>query len=94
MNPNKALWEKGDFTRLARNMRGSGDALVRSIGVRPALKVLDLGCGDGTTAIPAAQAGADVLGVDIASNLVPPATAAPRSSVLRTCGSRRAMPPT
>ena len=70
MNPNKALWEKGDFTRLARNMRSSGDALVRSIGVRPGLKVLDLGCGDGTTAIPAAQAGADVLGVDIASNLV------------------------
>ena len=70
MNPNKALWEKGDFTRLARNMRSSGEALVRSIGVRPALKVLDLGCGDGTTAIPAAQAGAEVLGVDIASNLV------------------------
>ncbi len=70
MNPNKALWEKGDFTRLARTMRGSGEALVKSIGVGPGLKVLDLGCGDGTTAIPEAQQGADVLGVDIASNLV------------------------
>ena len=70
MNPNKALWEKGDFTRLARNMRRSGEALVASIGVKPGMKVLDLGCGDGTTAIPEAQAGADVLGVDIASNLV------------------------
>ena len=70
MNPNKALWEKGDFTRLARNMRKSGEALVRSIGVGPGMKVLDLGCGDGTTAIPAAQLGADVQGVDIASNLV------------------------
>jgi len=70
MNPNKALWEKGDFTRLANTMRGSGEALVASLGVKPGMKVLDLGCGDGTTAIPEAQAGADVLGVDIASNLV------------------------
>jgi SAM-dependent methyltransferase len=70
MNPNKALWEKGDFTRIAQAMRGSGAAFVESLGVRPGMKVLDLGCGDGTTAIPAAQRGADVLGVDIASNLV------------------------
>jgi SAM-dependent methyltransferase len=70
MNPNQALWEKGDFTRLARNMRDSGEALVKSIGVTRAMKVLDLGCGDGTTAIPAARLGAEVLGVDIARNLV------------------------
>ena len=70
MNPNQALWEKGDFTRVAAAMRGSGEALVREIGVRPGVKVLDLGCGDGTTALPAAQLGADVLGVDIARNLV------------------------
>lgn len=70
MNANKELWEKGDFTRMAATMRESGEALVRSIGVTEDLQVLDLGCGDGTTAIPAAQLGADVLGVDIASNLV------------------------
>jgi ubiquinone/menaquinone biosynthesis C-methylase UbiE len=70
MNPNKALWEKGDFTRIASTMRASGEAFVKSLGVGPGMKVLDLGCGDGTTAIPAAQLGADVLGVDIASNLV------------------------
>jgi SAM-dependent methyltransferase len=70
VNPNKALWEKGDFTRIAEAMRSSGDALVRGLGIRPGLKVLDLGCGDGTTALPAARLGADVLGVDIASNLV------------------------
>jgi SAM-dependent methyltransferase len=69
-NPNKALWEKGDFTRIARTMRESGEALVRAIGVAPGERVLDLGCGDGTTALPAAQLGADVLGVDIAANLV------------------------
>ena len=70
MNPNKALWEKGDFTRIAESMRESGEALVQSLGITKGLKVLDLGCGDGTTALPAAQLGADVLGVDIARNLV------------------------
>ena len=70
MNPNKTLWEKGDFTRIAQSMRESGEAVVESLGVKPGLKVLDLGCGDGTTALPAAQRGADVLGVDIARNLV------------------------
>ncbi len=70
MNPNKALWEKGDFTRIAATMRESGEALVKGLGITRGLKVLDLGCGDGTTAIPAAKLGADVLGVDIARNLV------------------------
>ena len=70
MNPNKALWEKGDFTRIAAGMRESGEALVGELGIIPGLAVLDLGCGDGTTAVPAARLGADVLGVDIASNLV------------------------
>src|SRR4029077_8915267 len=70
MNPNKALWEKGDFTRIAQSMRQSGEALVRSLGVTKGLKVLDLGCGDGTTALPEAKLGAEVLGVDIAANLV------------------------
>ena len=70
MNPNKALWEKGDFTRLAETMRESGAALVNKLGITKGLKVLDLGCGDGTTAIPEAKLGADVLGVDIATNLV------------------------
>jgi SAM-dependent methyltransferase len=69
-NPNQALWEKGDFTRIAVSMRESGEALVKSIGVTKGLKVLDLGCGDGTTALPEAKLGADVLGVDIARNLV------------------------
>jgi alkyl hydroperoxide reductase subunit AhpC/SAM-dependent methyltransferase len=69
-NPNKALWEKGDFTRIAESMRESGESLVQSLGITRGLKVLDVGCGDGTTAIPEARLGADVLGVDIARNLV------------------------
>jgi SAM-dependent methyltransferase len=70
MNPNQALWEKGNFTRIAATMRESGAALINRIGVTKGMKVLDLGCGDGTTAIPAAKSGANVLGVDIARNLV------------------------
>ena len=66
MNPNKALWEKGDFTRIAASMRESGEAVVAGLGITKGLKVLDLGCGDGTTALPEARLGADVLGVDIA----------------------------
>jgi ubiquinone/menaquinone biosynthesis C-methylase UbiE len=70
MNPNKALWEKGDFTRIAATMRQSGEALVKELGIKKGIDVLDLGCGDGTTALPAAKLGANVLGVDIAQNLV------------------------
>ena len=70
MNPNKALWEKGDFTEIAAFMRDSGEALVQSIGITPPLKALDLGCGDGTTAMPMAMLGAEVTGIDIARNLV------------------------
>src|SRR5262249_41272851 len=70
MNPNKALWEKGDFTRIAATMRESGDQLVEKLGVGKGMMVLDLGCGDGTTAVPEAKRGADVLGVDMARNLV------------------------
>src|SRR5215469_5703786 len=69
-NPNKALWEKGDFTEIAAFMRESGEAIVQSLGVTPQMRVLDLGCGDGTTALPLARAGAEVTGIDIARNLV------------------------
>jgi SAM-dependent methyltransferase len=85
MNPNKALWEKGDFTRIAESMRGSGEALVKTFGITNGLKVLDLGCGDGTTAVPEARLGADVLGVDIASNLVEAGNARAQSLGLTNC---------
>lgn len=70
MNPNQALWEKGDFTRIAAAMRESGQALVDKLGVTRGMKVLDLGCGDGTTALPSARHGAEVTGVDISTMLV------------------------
>jgi SAM-dependent methyltransferase len=85
MNANKELWEKGDFTRIAESMRESGEALVAELGVTEGLKVLDLGCGDGTTALPAAQLGADVLGVDIAANLVAAGNARAQALGLTNC---------
>ena len=69
-NPNKELWEKGDFTRIADTMRTSGDALVESLGVTEGMDVLDVGSGDGTTAVPSAQRGAKVRAVDISEPLV------------------------
>ncbi len=85
MNPNKALWEKGDFTRIAESMRESGEALVAKLGITRGLKVLDLGCGDGTTAIPAAKLGAEVLGVDIAKNLVDAGNVRAKNEGLTNC---------
>ncbi|HWJ90719.1 MAG TPA: methyltransferase domain-containing protein [Flavisolibacter sp.] len=85
MNPNKALWEKGDFTRIAETMRESGSALVAKLEIKKGLKVLDVGCGDGTTAIPAGRTGAEVLGVDIARNLVEAGNARAAQEGLSNC---------
>jgi ubiquinone/menaquinone biosynthesis C-methylase UbiE len=85
MNPNKALWEKGDFTVIAETMRESGAALVARLGITKNMKVLDLGCGDGTTAIPEAKLGADVLGVDIARNLVAAGNSRAKAEGLTNC---------
>ena len=93
-NPNKALWEKGDFTQIAASMRESGEALVGKLGITEGMQVLDLGCGDGTTAVPAAQLGAEVLGVDIASNLVAAGKARAEELGLTNSPSRRATPRT
>lgn len=84
-NPNKALWEKGDFTRIAETMRESGADLVSKLGITKGLKVLELGCGDGTTAIPEARLGAQVLGVDIAQNLVAAGNARAKAEGLTSC---------
>jgi SAM-dependent methyltransferase len=85
MNPNKALWEKGDFTRIADSMRESGEGLVQKLGLTKGMKVLDLGCGDGTTALPEAKLGADVLGVDIAANLVEAGNGRAKEAGLANC---------
>ncbi len=85
MNANKALWEKGDFTQIANTMRESGVTLVSKLGITKDLHVLDLGCGDGTTAIPEARLGAHVLGVDIARNLVEAGNIRAKAEGLTNC---------
>ena len=85
MNPNKALWEKGDFTKIAETMRESGTAFVATLGITNGMRVLDLGCGDGTTALPEAQLGAIVLGVDIAQNLVEAGNKRAKAAGLANC---------
>jgi ubiquinone/menaquinone biosynthesis C-methylase UbiE len=85
MNPNKALWEKGDFTRIAETMRDSGSAFVSTLDITSGLTILDLGCGDGNTAIPAAKLHANVVGVDIASNLVDAGNARAKKEGLSNC---------
>ncbi|HTD74160.1 MAG TPA: class I SAM-dependent methyltransferase [Steroidobacteraceae bacterium] len=85
MNPNQVLWEKGDFTRIAQSMRRSGESLVKGLEITKGMKILDLGCGDGTTALPEAMLGADVLGVDIAGNLIEAGKTRARDAGLTNC---------
>jgi ubiquinone/menaquinone biosynthesis C-methylase UbiE len=85
MNPNKTLWEKGDFTKIAETMRDSGEVLVSKLGITKNIQILDLGCGDGTTAIPEARLGAKVLGVDIAGNLVAAGNKRAKAEGLHNC---------
>jgi len=85
MNPNQALWEKGDFTKIAQVMRKSGELLVAKLGITNDMHILDLGSGDGTTAIPEARLGATVLGVDIARNLVEAGNQRAKAEGLTNC---------
>lgn len=85
ISPNQALWEKGDFTKLAATMREAGTCFIEKTGIRASDKVLDLGCGDGTTALPSARIGADVTGIDIARNLVEAGNRRAAAEGLKNC---------
>jgi len=61
--------QKGDFTEIAAFMRQCGEAVVEPLEITPPLRALD-GCGDGTTAVPMARLGAEVVGIDIGRNHV------------------------
>ena len=73
MNPNQALWENGDFTRIAESMRDSGEALVKELGIANGMAVLDVGCGCGVTTIELARAvgpSGHVVGLDVSEPML------------------------
>jgi len=66
----RSVWTGGDFLPIARSFAPGAQEFIRRLGIRPGETVLDVACGTGNLAIPAAQAGARVTGIDIAPNLI------------------------
>jgi ubiquinone/menaquinone biosynthesis C-methylase UbiE len=66
----KSTWMAGDFSQIAKCIESTAETFVDRLNIQPGTKVLDVACGSGNLAIPAAKKGADVTGVDIADNLV------------------------
>src|ERR1044072_5600854 len=66
----KATWMAGDFGRIAKQIAASGDEFISRLGLKSGDRVLDVACGSGNLAVPAARTGATVTGVDIATNLL------------------------
>jgi SAM-dependent methyltransferase len=79
----KSTWMAGDFGHFARYMRAGEMEFFPDLGVRAGERVLDVACGAGQLSFPAARAGADVTGVDIATNLIEQARAAAAAQGLR-----------
>jgi SAM-dependent methyltransferase len=71
----RATWISGDFGQIAKFLASEAEDFINRLGVQPGSKVLDVACGTGNLALPAARLGADVTGVDIAPNLVEQARA-------------------
>jgi len=65
----RTTWSAGDFDAIAERIWGVGDDLVGRVGVGEGDAVLDVACGTGNAAIPAAVAGAAVTGLDITPEL-------------------------
>ena len=66
----RATWIAGDFGQIAKYYTDEAEDFINRLNLKPGMKVLDVACGTGNLALPAARAGADVTGVDIAPNLV------------------------
>jgi ubiquinone/menaquinone biosynthesis C-methylase UbiE len=66
----KTTWEAGDFSEVAKHIGTAAEEFVERLNIQPGMKVLDVACGSGNLAIPAARKGADVTGLDLAENLV------------------------
>ena len=66
----KSTWSAGDFGKIAVIIDAAGDEFIERLGIKAGERVLDVACGTGNLAIPAARAGGVVTGIDIAPNLV------------------------
>ena len=66
----RSTWMAGDFGQIARVAERSAEEFVGRLGLRPGMRVLDVACGTGNQSVPAARAGADVIGLDLAPNLL------------------------
>ena len=84
----RATWIAGDFGVIARSIEQGGRDFVQRLDLKPGTNVLDVACGTGNLALPAARAGADVTGIDIAPNLIEQATAG-RVRILAVTSKRR-----
>lgn len=71
----RATWIAGDFGQIARFLATEGEEFIKRLELKPEMKVLDVACGTGNLALPAARTGATVTGVDIAPNLLEQARA-------------------
>jgi SAM-dependent methyltransferase len=71
----KSMWMAGDFGQVARIIEAAAEEFIDRLALKPGTRVLDVACGSGNLAIPAARAGAIVTGVDIAPNLLEQARA-------------------
>jgi SAM-dependent methyltransferase len=66
----KSTWMAGDFGEIAKSLESHAEKFIERRSIKPGMRVLDVACGTGNTAIPAAKTGASVTGVDIATNLL------------------------
>ena len=66
----KAVWSAGDFGQIAKYYVNDAADFIKRLNLKPGMTVLDVACGTGNLAIPAARTGASVTGVDIAPNSV------------------------
>jgi ubiquinone/menaquinone biosynthesis C-methylase UbiE len=77
------MWMAGDFGEIARIIETAGEEFIARLNLKPGDRVLDVACGTGNLAIPAARAGAIVTGADIATNLLEQARARAESEGLK-----------
>src|SRR6185369_14299572 len=80
----RATWMAGDFGVIARQVQETNEEIVARLNLASGTRVLDVACGTGNSAIPAARQGADVTGVDIAPNLLEEARKTWPSRTLRS----------